>query len=286
MSVPFRGEALSWCHVGGVVEVELHRAPLNEIGSTTLRELEVLARYVADGAGGARALIVHSGRAGFCAGADLRELHSAIVARRSRRRRRWLPGRVQRRMLRFEVGRFVDRIHAVFDTLDTAPIPTIAAVHGVCFGGGFELALVMDRIVADKTARFCFPELRLGIVPGFGGVPRLERDVGNAVVRDLLLTGRSIGARRAHALGLVSEVVGKGEALRAARRAAEQVSRYDPATVGAAKAFAKPLPRRRLREERALFCRMVTRPEVLRALTDFVEDDGVRPYLARAVGMR
>ena len=54
------------------------------------------------------------------------------------------------------------------------------------FGGGFELALVCDLIIADKMARFCFPELRLGLIPGFGGIPRLKRDLGNGVVRDLL----------------------------------------------------------------------------------------------------
>ena len=60
------------------------------------------------------------------------------------------------------------------------------------FGGGFELALVSDLIIADKMARFCFPELRLGLVPGFGGIPRLKRDLGNGVVRDLLLTGQQL----------------------------------------------------------------------------------------------
>ena len=78
------------------------------------------------------------------------------------------------------------------NAIDAAPLTTIAAVHGVTFGGGFELALACDLIVADKMARFCFPELRLGLIPGFGGIPRLKRDLGNAVVRDLLLTGRSI----------------------------------------------------------------------------------------------
>ncbi len=94
-----------------------------------------------------------------------------------------------------------------------APLTTIAAVNGVTFGGGFELALVCDLIIADKMARFCFPELRLGLIPGFGGIPRLKRDLGNAVVRDLLLTGRSFNATKAQQIGLVSQVVGEGESL-------------------------------------------------------------------------
>ena len=95
------------------------------------------------------------------------------------------------------------------NAIDAAPLTTIAAVQGVAFGGGFELALVCDLIIADKMARFCFPELRLGLIPGFGGIPRLKRDLGNAVVRDLLLTGRSINATKAQAVGLVSQVVGR-----------------------------------------------------------------------------
>ncbi len=287
----YRGEALSWRRGEHALEVELHRAPLNELGTTTLRELEILARHVRDGASGATALLFWSSRPGFCAGADLRELHAGLVARRDRARalaealpagrglaRRAL-ARVGPALVRREVRSFVDRIHAVFDTLDTAPMTTIAAVHGVVFGGGFELALTADLVVADKTARFCFPELRLGLVPGFGGIPRLSRDVGNALVRDLLLSGRSLGAARAHELGLVSQVVPKGEALAAARRAAEQVARFDPGVTASAKRFATPLPVAELRREKEAFVELVGRPAVLEALERFTTDRGPRPYL-------
>lgn len=283
----FSGEALSWRHADGALEVELHRAPLNEIGTTSLQELERLARHVQDGAGGARALILWSSRPGFCAGADLRELHAGLVERRDRWARRAerlgplarLVRRVGPRLVRREVRAFVDRIHAAFDALDAAPIPVIAAVHGVVFGGGFELALCADTIVADRSARFAFPELRLGLVPGFGGIPRLSRDVGNAVVRDLLLSGRSLNAARALEVGLVAQVVPRGEALGAARRLAAQAARFDAATTAAAKRFAKPVPRAELEREKALFLELVGRPAVLEALERFVEDTSVRPYL-------
>ena len=99
---------------------------------------------------------------------------------------------------RVRIGRdFLLGIHRVFNQIDAAPLVTVAAVHGVVFGGGFELALTCDMIVADRTARFCFPELRLGLIPGFGGIPRLKRDLGNGLVRDLLMTGRSINATKA-----------------------------------------------------------------------------------------
>jgi enoyl-CoA hydratase/carnithine racemase len=177
------------------------------------------------------------------------------------------------------VRAFLDRIHRVFDTFDTAPMPTIAAVHGVCFGGGFELALTADVIVADKSARFAFPELRLGLIPGFGGIPRLERDLGNAVVRDLLLSGRSLGAQRAHEVGLVAQLVGEGHALKVARRLAAQMGRFDRRTAAVAKRFLKPFPSERLAREKELFCELLTSPKVEEALARFVSSSSALPYL-------
>ena len=283
-AMDFVGQTLSWRREGPTIEVELHRAPLNEIGTTTLDELERLAAYVDAGAGGARALILWSSRPGFCAGADLRELHAGLLQRRERFEglgplaRRGLR-RVARPLVRRQIRRFIDRIHAVFDVLDTAPLTTVAACHGVVFGGGFELALTADLIVAERTARFCFPELRLGIIPGFGGIPRLNRDVGNAVVRDLLLTGRSVRAKRAFEVGLVSQCVGKGKALDAARGVAEQAAKFDPHTQAVAKAFMKPLPEAELAREKELFVQLFTSPTVMDALDTFVASDDVRPYL-------
>jgi enoyl-CoA hydratase/carnithine racemase len=175
--------------------------------------------------------------------------------------------------------KFIERIHQVFDTFDETPITTVAAVHGVCFGGGFELALTADMIVAEKNARFAFPELRLGLIPGFGGVPRLERDIGNAVVRDLLLSGRSLRAKRAYEIGLVSQLVGEGKSLGVAQSVAQQATKYDAHTTATAKAFLKPIPKERLAEERAQFVRLFAEPAVMDALTEFVQSDDVRPYL-------
>lgn len=208
---------------------------------------------------------------GFSAGADLRELHAGIVERRER----GVP------LLRqaHELRDFIDRIHRVFDVFDTVPITTVAAVHGFVFGGGFELALTCDLIVADKTARFCFPELRLGLVPGFGGVPRLNRDVGNAVVRNLLLTGRSLRATRAQELGLVSQVVAQGQALEVALQVAKQAAKLDRATTALAKPFIKPVPRRDLDREKELFTYLFASPVVEAALHKFVTSTDARPYL-------
>src|SRR5215469_5990350 len=177
------------------------------------------------------------------------------------------------------VRQFLARIHHVMNTLDASSLTTVAAVHGVTFGGGLELALVCDLIIADKTARFCFPELRLGLIPGFGGIPRLKRDLGNAVVRDLLLTGRSFNASKAQQIGLVSQVVAEGHGLRVARATAAQLTKFDRRSVSAAKKFIKPIPYDELRREIEIFCQLFTQPAVEAGLKRFVESTDALPYL-------
>jgi len=263
----FRGKTLSWQVIDGTIELLLDRAPCNEIGLETLVELERFTAALDSLAADAHALIISSARPeGFCAGADLRELY---------RLRQELP----RAELLSGLRDFLERIHCVMNTLDSAPLTTIAAVHGVAFGGGFELALTCDLIVADKMARFCFPELRLGLIPGFGGIPRLKRDLGNAVVRDLLFTGRSINATRAQSVGLVSQVAAEGEALRVARATAAQIKKFDRETAIAAKKFVKPLPEQELRREIEIFCDLFTRPAVEAGLRKFMESTDALPYL-------
>ena len=177
------------------------------------------------------------------------------------------------------IKEFHQRIHHVMNTLDASPLTTIAAVHGIVFGGGLELALVCDLIIADKTARFCFPELRLGLIPGFGGIPRLQRDLGNAVVRDLILTGRSFNVMKAQQIGLVSQVVAEGEALRVARGTAAQLGKFDRSTAVEAKRFTKPIPYDELRQEIEIVCDLYGRPAVQAALKKFVESTDAQPYL-------
>jgi enoyl-CoA hydratase len=177
------------------------------------------------------------------------------------------------------VREFLLRVHKVLNTLDASPLTTMAAVHGVTFGGGLELALACDLIIADKMARFCFPELRLGLIPGFGGIPRLKRDLGNAVVRDILLTGRSINATKAANVGLVSQLVAEGQALNVARATAAQIRKFDRQTSATAKHFAKPIPYAELREEIEVFCDLLARPAVDEGLRKFVESTDALPYL-------
>src|SRR5260370_36061622 len=264
----FKGKTLRWEWREGTVELTLDHEPANEIGSAMLAELEkFVAAFDVLATQTSVCIIASARKSVFSAGGDLRELYATAAQLHPKERPGgWAP--------------FLERIHAVLNVIDAAPFVTIAAVHGACLGGGLELALACDMIIADKMARFAFPELRLGFIPGFGGIPRLKRDLGNAFVRDLLFTGRTVNAARAHAVGLVAQLAGEGEVLRIARSTAMQITKYDPVTRAAAKKFIKPIPHDELRREIDLFCELFTRPAVMAALKKFVEDSGPMPYLA------
>lgn len=266
MTTASRESPLALRLVDGIYELELCAPPVNEIGEPMLDALEQALDRIDPAQG--RALVVYSSlNSGFCAGADLRAFYQGLLT---------TPDPEQRRR---RVSDFIDRIHVVMNRLDTLPLTTIAAIHGACFGGGFELALTCDVLIADKTARFCFPELRLGIVPGFGGIPRLKREVGNGVVRDLLLTGRSMNAKRAQNIGLVSQMVAQGKHVDVARSTARQALRFDRDAAETCKAFMKPIPYAELEAEKEHFKRLSLRPVVLDALKKFVESTDLRPYL-------
>ena len=263
----FNGKALRWEWRDGVVEITLDREPANEIGTILLGELEQFVAAMKTLETDTAVCIISSAqKRGFSAGADLRELYHGAIA-------------LQEKERNTGVRDFVQRCHAVANAIDAAPFVTIAAVHGVCFGGGLELALTCDIIIADKMARFAFPELRLGLIPGFGGIPRLKRDLGNGFVRDLLFTGRSVNAARAQAVGLVAQLAGEGESLKVARATAAQITKFDSVTRATAKKFVKPIPYAELRQEVELFCELFERPTVLAALKKFVESTDAMPYL-------
>lgn len=255
----------TWKLENEIWELNLASPPCNEIGTTMLESLEKFVAEVRERPG--RAILIYSSlESGFCAGADLRELYQGLL---SQPKGKHEP----------ELRKFIDRVHGVLDTLDTLSVPVVGMIHGVCFGGGLELALVCDVLIAEKTARFCFPELRLGIVPGFGGIPRLKRELPNSVVRDLFLTGRSMNAQRAMDLGLVSQLVNAGEGLRVARMMTEQMKKFESTALRSAKAFIKPFPKDELKREKDLFIELALRPNVIEALKKFVESEDVRPYL-------
>jgi enoyl-CoA hydratase len=135
----------------------------------------------------ARALIVTgAGPKAFCAGADIKELGSRDL---------------------MEQKRGAEHGQAVFAKLDELPIASIAVINGYAFGGGLELALACTFRLATPNAKMACPEIKLGLIPGYGGTQRLPRIIGEARALDLVMTGRTVDAAEAERIGLVSKVV-------------------------------------------------------------------------------
>jgi enoyl-CoA hydratase len=122
-----------------------------------------------------------------------------------------------------------------WDRTRSVRTPIVAAVSGFCLGGGCELAMLCDLIVASESARFGQPEINLGVLPGAGGTQRLTRAVGKALAMDMILTGRMISAREARDFGLVARVVAKEMWLVEAKRAAAEIAAKGPIAVRLAK---------------------------------------------------
>jgi len=126
-------------------------------------------------------------------------------------------------------------VFAAWQELPNIKKPLIAAVSGYALGGGCELAMMCDFVIASEDAQFGQPEIKLGILPGIGGTQRLTRSVGKALAMDLILTGRTIGAAEARAAGLVSRVVPGAVLLQTALEAAHTIAGYNSPAVRLAK---------------------------------------------------
>jgi len=132
-------------------------------------------------------------------------------------------------------GDFLMRLEGTFARLSQLPQPTIAAVHGVAYGGGMELALACDFRIAEERARFGLPEIKLGILPGAGGTQRAPRLLPRSVALRLILTGEPMGAEEALRHGFVEEVLPAGEGRRAAGELAARLAALPPLAIAAAK---------------------------------------------------
>jgi enoyl-CoA hydratase/carnithine racemase len=159
-------------------------------------------------------VLTGAGERAFCAGADLKE---------------------RRAMSLDETWAFLDELNRLINAVAAFPRPVIAAINGAAFGGGLELALAADLRIAADGAELGLTEVRLGIIPGAGGTQRLARLLGIAAAKELILTGRRIGAARALALGLVSAVVPAAELADAAARLGAEIAGAGPLATGAAK---------------------------------------------------
>ena len=200
---------------GEIAEVVLDRPEaMNSLNTGTLRELH---RHFTELAGDSSALVVvltSAGERAFCAGADLKERAAMTDAEIM----------AQRPVFR-----------AAFGALLALPQPAIAAVHGYALGGGCELALSCDVIVADRTAVFGLPETSVGLVPGCGGTQLAARRIGPGRAAELIFTGRRIDAVRAEAIGLADRLFTDGHARDHALELAGQIAVNSPVAVLAAK---------------------------------------------------
>ena len=134
-----------------------------------------------------------------------------------------------------EARRFASQGHALGAAIESAPFPVIAAVNGFALGGGCELALACDFIYASEKAKLGQPEVKLGVIPGFGGAQRLARRVGIAMARELTYTGDMIGADAALRIGLVNAVFSPEELMPKALECAKKIADNGPLAVEAAK---------------------------------------------------
>jgi enoyl-CoA hydratase len=199
-----------------------------------------------------RCIVVGGNERAFAAGADISELAEGTP-----------------------VSLYLDRRIDRWDAIRNLRTPLVAAVSGYCLGGGCELAMACDLIVASETARFGQPEINLGVLPGAGGTQRLTRAVGKAVAMDMILTGRTITATEAQALGLVARVVVREAWLGEAKRAAREIAAKGPVSVRLAKeaidkAFEVPLSAGLELERRAFYLARASE-DATEGLTAFIE---------------
>jgi enoyl-CoA hydratase len=194
----------------GVVTLNRPRQ-LNALAGPLLVELvDALERHAADAA--IRAIVVTGGPTVFAAGADIKEMADATPVDM---------------LLRNSIG-FFDRVRHISK-------PLIAAVAGYALGGGCELAMLCDIIIAAENARFGQPEINIGLIPGAGGTQRLTRSVGKFVAMDLILTGRSISAEEAFRHGLASRIVPPELVVQEAIKVGREISEKAPISVSLAK---------------------------------------------------
>jgi enoyl-CoA hydratase/carnithine racemase len=237
----------------GFAIIRLNRpAALNALNNTMMDELStVIAALDADPA--IRAIILTGSEKAFAAGADIREMATKT----------------------FPQAVAEDFITRNWEAVARCRTPVIAAVAGYALGGGCELAMMCDIILAADTARFGQPEITLGIPPGAGGTQRLPRAIGKAKALEMILTGRMIDAAEAERSGLISRVVPADKLLEEARGVAAKIAGLSAVAVQLAKelvdaAYETPLAQG-VREERRLFHAAFATEDQKEGMAAFIE---------------
>jgi len=179
------GEFVGLTVTDGIGTIRLDRPPMNALNSTIQEELRAAAT-AASADDEVRAVVVYGGEKVFAAGADIKEMADMTYVAMAAR---------------------AGALSSAFDSVANIPKPVVAAITGYALGGGCELALACDWRVASADAKLGQPEINLGVIPGAGGTQRLPRLVGPARAKEIIMSGRFVGAEEALAIGLVDKVV-------------------------------------------------------------------------------
>jgi len=228
---------------------------LNALNTATLAELTQAAAIVAADPAARVLLLTGAGEKAFVAGADIGEMESLTAA---------------------QAQAFSEAGMRVMHALEALPVPVIALVQGYALGGGCELAMACDWIVAADSAVFGQPEVNLGIPPGFGGTQRLARLVGSARALELVTTARQVRAGEALAIGLVTEVVPAAELRGRGLELARMIAAKAPVAVR----LAKQVVRRGLDTDLGTACALETAAFAL-AFASADQSEGMRAFLEK-----
>lgn len=239
----------------GVAKLTVNRPDsLNALNAELLSELLCAASYLNDESGVKAVVVTGAGEKAFVAGADIKEMASISP---------------------FDAHLFAQKGQGVVQAFQTMKKPVIAAVNGYALGGGLELALACDFIYASDKAKLGFPEVTLGIIPGFGGTQNLSRRIGPARASEMIFTGRMISADKAAAWGVVNEVFPAEEVVAKAMETAAAIARTGTLAVGYAKdAIANGLNMGKedgFRYEASLFGVLFATKDQREGMTAFVE---------------
>jgi len=192
----------------GVAVVRLNRVEVKNALNLSVRQ-DLAAHFTALGVDpDIRCIILTGGEVVFAAGADIRDMADKGA-----------------------IDMMLRNVHLLWQAIASCPKPVIAAVNGYAWGGGCELAMHADIIIAGESATFCQPEVKVGIMPGAGGTQRLTRAVGKFQAMKMILTGSPVSAREALQMGLCSEVLPDNEVQGAALKMASQIAAMPPIAV-------------------------------------------------------
>jgi len=183
---------------------------LNALNWDTLSELKVFLEDILPGEELKALIVTGAGEKAFVAGADIAQMNE---------------------MKERDFQEYVDIAHKVYELIENSSCPSIAAINGYALGGGCELALACDIRIASEKARLGFPEVKLGIFPGWGGTQRVTRVLGLGKTKELVFTGEMVDANEALRIGLVEKVVPHDEVMKEARDLAGAIAKRGPIAV-------------------------------------------------------